>query len=345
MSAIEISDLSKSYAATPVLRSLALTVPDASITAVLGASGSGKTTLLRIIAGFDDADAGTVSIGTHLVDDGRRTVRPQHRGVGYVPQDAALFPHLTVAANISFGVARSRRAGLGELIALVGLTGLERRYPYQLSGGQQQRVALARALAINPAVVLLDEPFASLDATLRESVRAEVIAILAETRTTTILVTHDQDEALSVADHVAILDNGTILAHGTPRDLYDRPTTPQVASAIGTANILTGRVDNGYVHCAFGPFPVNGSPAVTGTNCQLLLRPEQLALSVHPQPGHTPATITRIRYHGHDALIDLAVEIPQQPTFTARVAGETSLRAQQTVWVTVNDTPHVWAAS
>jgi iron(III) transport system ATP-binding protein len=247
---IEIHGLTKSYGETPVLYSLDLTVAEASITAVLGPSGSGKTTLLRILAGFEDADAGTVRIGGQLVDDGQKTIRPQHRGVGYVPQDAALFPHLTVAGNIGFGLTRRHRPGLAELIALVGLTGFERRYPHQLSGGQQQRVALARALAIKPAVVLLDEPFGSLDAALRESVRADVIAILAQTRTTTILVTHDQDEALSLADHIALLDNGTILAHGQPRDLYDHPGSPQIAAAIGTANILTGDIKDGHLECA-----------------------------------------------------------------------------------------------
>jgi iron(III) transport system ATP-binding protein len=342
VSAIEIRGLSKAYGATPVLRSVDLDVPEASITAVLGASGSGKTTLLRVIAGFEDADAGRVTIGGQLVDDGHRTVRPQHRGVGYVPQDAALFPHLTVAANIGFGVPRGQRAGLGDLIELVGLTGYERRYPHQLSGGQQQRVALARAFAIRPRVVLLDEPFGALDAALRESVRAEVIGILAQTATTTVLVTHDQDEALSVADHIALLDDGAVLAHGRPSELYDHPPTPQIATAIGTANILTGHISGGGVECALGRFAIDGAPAPAGSECRVMVRPEQLEVSPQPGDGRTAATVVRLRYHGHDTLIDLAARDGREPEFVARVTGNTTLTPGQPVWLSTLSAPHLW---
>jgi iron(III) transport system ATP-binding protein len=342
VSVIEIENLAKAYGNTEVLRALELTVPDGSITAVLGASGSGKTTLLRVIAGFEDADAGTVRIGGRLVDDGRRTVRPQHRGVGYVPQDAALFPHLTVAANIGFGVPRRKRADLARLIELVGLTGLGRRYPYQLSGGQQQRVALARALAIQPRVVLLDEPFGSLDAALRESVRADVARILSETGTTTVLVTHDQDEALSLADSVALIDGGHIIAHGGPRELYDRPPTPEIATAIGTANILAGRLERGRVRCVLGEIPAG--PSVNGSSgpCQVMLRPEQLLVSLDEQPSQVAATVAQVRYHGHDTLIDLTGHSPDRPALVARVAGETSLHSGQHVWLSTTGPPHVW---
>jgi iron(III) transport system ATP-binding protein len=168
-----------------------------------------------LIAGFDGVDAGRISVGGRVVDDGGRAVRPQDRGIGYVPQDGALFPHLTVRKNIAFGARDSRR--IPALEDLVGLCGLSHRYPHQLSGGQQQRVALARALAIDPAVVLLDEPFGSLDVHLRAEVRAEVLNILRAAGATTVLVTHDQDEALAVADHLAVLDGGRLLAHGRPR--------------------------------------------------------------------------------------------------------------------------------
>jgi iron(III) transport system ATP-binding protein len=189
---VRVAGLFKSFSTQPVLRGVDLEVPIGSFTAILGPSGSGKTTLLRILAGFDRMDAGSVVIGGQVMDDGRRFVRPQRRGIGYVPQEGALFPHLTVADNVGFGVPRRERRGMAHLVELVGLTGLERRYPHQLSGGQQQRVALARALAIEPKVVLLDEPFSSLDASLREGVRRDVARILAEANATTILVTHDQ---------------------------------------------------------------------------------------------------------------------------------------------------------
>ncbi|MGH3631112.1 MAG: ABC transporter ATP-binding protein [Sciscionella sp.] len=341
--AIDVHGLSKSYGPTPVLRSVDFTAPAGSITAVLGASGSGKTTLLRLIAGFEDADAGTITIDGCLVDDGRRTVRPQHRSVGYVPQDAALFPHLTVAANIGFGVPRRHRRQLvAELIALVGLTRYEHRYPYQLSGGQQQRVALARALAIEPNVVLLDEPFGSLDATLREAVRADVIEILIETGTTTVLVTHDQDEALSLADHIALLDTGRIIATGNPRELYDHPPTPRIAAAIGTANILTGRLTKNRLRYALGDFPVVHAATTDADACQLLIRPEQLSISATPRPGRVEAIVRRVRYHGHDTLIDVTVDASSDLKLVARLTGQTTIEPGQHIWITTTITPHAW---
>ena len=213
---VRVTGLFKSFSSQPVLRGVDLDVPVGSFTAILGPSGSGKTTLLRILAGFDRMDAGSVVIGGQVMDDGRRFVRPQRRGIGYVPQEGALFPHLTVADNVGFGVPRSKRKGMAHLVEMVGLTGLERRYPHQLSGGQQQRVALARALAIQPKVVLLDEPFSSLDASLRDGVRRDVAHILAEANATTILVTHDQDEALGLADQIAVLNEGSIVATADP---------------------------------------------------------------------------------------------------------------------------------
>ena len=214
-------DLHKSFGTHPVLTGLDLNVPAGSFTAILGSSGSGKTTLLRLLAGFDRPDRGVLKIGERVVDGAGVHVQPELRRIGYVPQEGGLFPHLTVAANVGFGLSRTARRGrVRELLELVGLTDLGRRYPHQLSGGQQQRVALARALAIEPEVVLLDEPFASLDAHLRASVREEVQRILRASATTTLLVTHDQDEALSLSDRVAVLRDGKIAQHATPQELY-----------------------------------------------------------------------------------------------------------------------------
>ncbi|MCW2929213.1 MAG: Fe(3+) ions import ATP-binding protein FbpC 1 [Actinomycetia bacterium] len=352
---IEIAGLRKSYGATEVLRGVDLSVARGSITAVLGASGSGKTTLLRLIAGFDEADAGTISIAGRRVDDGRRTVSAQHRGVGYVPQDSALFPHLTVRANVAFGMPRRSRARLPELLALVGLTGYEKRYPHQLSGGQQQRVALARALATEPKVVLMDEPFGALDAALRDTVRSDVARILADSGTTVILVTHDQDEALSLADHVAFLDAGTVTAHGTPRELYDRPPTPQVAAAIGIANILDGEIVGDRVRCAFGELPAPGAARAPGEPagaqqdrvrpCQVLLRPESLHLRSTPDDDASPATVRQVRYHGHDTLIDLVVDASGDAdglALTARITGRAAPQPGQRVWIATTEAPHVW---
>jgi iron(III) transport system ATP-binding protein len=342
--AIEIAGLRKAYGTTEVLRGVDLSVASGSITAVLGASGSGKTTLLRLIAGFDGTDAGSISIAGRRVDDGRRTVSPQHRGVGYVPQDAALFPHLTVRGNIAFGMPRRHRSRMPELISLVGMNGYEKRYPHQLSGGQQQRVALARALASEPQVVLLDEPFAALDAALRDTVRGDVARILADSGTTAVLVTHDQDEALSLAHRIAYLDAGRITAHGTPRELYDRPPTPQIAAAIGTANILTGEIAGESVRCALGTLhagPTASGPAGAPRPCQVLLRPENLRLSTDPEAGGSPATVLQVRYHGHDTLVDLRYST-EDLALTARIAGQDAPQPGQHVWITATGTPHIW---
>jgi iron(III) transport system ATP-binding protein len=340
VSGIEIAGVFKRYGTTEVLRDVHLSVPDGSITAVLGASGSGKTTILKIIAGFERADIGQLRIGEQVVEDGHRSVRPQRRGVGYVPQDAVLFPHLTVAGNVSFGMPRARRARLGELIELVGLTGLDKRYPNQLSGGQQQRVALARALAIEPRVVLLDEPFGSLDAALREEIRAEVVDILVATKTTTILVTHDQDEALSLADNIAVLDHGMITAFGPPRELYEQPVNAEIATAIGIANIVDGERTNGAVTCLLGQVPMLPS-AVGAGPCRVLLRPEQVAISTAADAGQLAATVLGARFHGHDTLIDLSVAGSERP-LVARIAGPADLRTGQHVWLSANSAVHVW---
>ncbi|MBS1848685.1 MAG: ABC transporter ATP-binding protein [Actinobacteria bacterium] len=309
---MEIVGLVKSFGATPVLRNVDLTVPEATLTAVLGASGSGKTTLLGIIAGFERADAGTVRIGGRVVVDGSRAERPQTRKVGYVPQDAMLFPHMTVAQNVGFGVPRGDRAAVAGLIERVGLAGFERRYPHQLSGGQAQRVALARALAIEPEVVLLDEPFGALDAALRESVRADVIDIIRASRLTAVLVTHDQDEALSVADSIALLDEGVVAAHDTPASLYLHPPTPEVAQAIGSANILDGSSSGDRVTCVLGELAIDRSSSLLDAadvradsrSCRVLVRPEQLVLSRNATDEGLAGTVIRVRYHGHDALVD-----------------------------------------
>jgi len=341
--AITVRGLTKAYGAVPVLRGLDLAVPHGSVTAVLGASGSGKTTLLRVIAGFEAADAGLVILAGRVVDDGRRVLRPQHRAGGYVPQDAGLFPHLTVRANIAFGLARSDRRRATELAELVGLGGLDHRYPHQLSGGQQQRVALARALAVDPAVVLLDEPFGSLDVALRAGLRAEVMTILREAKATTVLVTHDQDEALATADQVAVLDRGRLLAHGSPRELYERPPTPQVATALGVANILPGRLAAGLVHCVFGTFRLSAPGGEHDAECLVMVRPEHLVL--RPDARGPTATVTRVAYHGHDAVVELRSDSPDEPPLLARLSGGDAPAVGTRLAVATIGTPHVWVRS
>jgi iron(III) transport system ATP-binding protein len=310
-SGLSVSDLYKSFGPQPVLNGIELHVPEGSLTAILGPSGSGKTTLLRVIAGFERSDRGTVILGGRTVEDAHHALPPEQRGIGYVPQEGALFPHLTVDRNVAFGVPRARRrrgTGTGELLEMVGLAGLGDRYPHQLSGGQQQRVALARALAIGPSVVLLDEPFTSLDAGLRASVRSDVHDVLRSGGITAVLVTHDQDEALSVADQVAVVRNGVIGQCGTPQELYDRPVDPSMAQFLGDANLVTARMEGDRLATPFGPLslrPDTECRSEAGT-VVALVRPEQLTLSTTVGGGGLTGTVVRTQFHGHDTVITVA---------------------------------------
>ncbi|MGH3297377.1 MAG: ABC transporter ATP-binding protein [Trebonia sp.] len=316
--ALEAVGVWKSYGAVPVLRGVSLSVRAGALTAILGSSGAGKTTLLRVVAGFEPADAGTVTLGGLTVDGARERVPPERRHIGYVPQDGALFPHLTVHANVAFGLARGSAGGrrergglVAEMLDLVGLADLGGRYPHELSGGQQQRVAIARALASRPRLVLLDEPFAALDASLRSTVRADVLGALRATGTTGVLVTHDQDEALSVADYVAVLRDGTVTQAGTPAEVYSAPVDPWTAAFVGTANLLPGvleaRDGEPRVRTALGSHALRDGAierqrAAAGLEVTVLVRPEQVALS-----GEVAGTVCETSYHGHDALVTVDV--------------------------------------
>jgi iron(III) transport system ATP-binding protein len=346
MSAIDLRGAAKRFGDTAVLTDVDLAVPVGSMTAVLGASGSGKTTLLRLIAGFEQLDSGTLRIGDQLVDDARRMVSPQHRGVGYVPQEGALFPHLTVTANIAFGVARNQRGRVDELLELIGLSGLAKRYPHQLSGGQQQRVAVARALAVRPHVVLLDEPFSALDASLRTELRRDVARLLTETGTTTVLVTHDQDEALALADQVALLADGRVIASASPRELYRDPPDASAAASIGEVNILAAHTSAEHARCALGVIPIraDGSPPVDGPS-RLLLRPEQIVIALRTSGHASRAVVIEIQYHGHDALAQVRLSEHAGETLLARVAGDLELEPGQEVWVEVVGAGRVWPES
>jgi iron(III) transport system ATP-binding protein len=344
MSTIALRAAAKSFGDTKVLTDVGLTVATGSITAVLGASGSGKTTLLRLIAGFERLDRGSLSIGERVVDDGMRAVSPQHRGVGYVPQEGALFPHLSVAGNVGFGLARGKRGRIDDLLDLVGLADLRKRFPHQLSGGQQQRVALARALAIRPDVLLLDEPFGALDAALRNALRRDVARILSETGATTILVTHDQDEALSIADQVALLDDGRVAAADPPRELYRDPPTIATAQAIGEANVIAATTRAGVAECALGRLPIrHGGSAPRDGASRLLLRPEQLEVLLGDPGGAISAEVVGLEYYGRDALARVRPSASDD-VLLARVPGELELERGQRVWVRAVGSATAWPA-
>jgi iron(III) transport system ATP-binding protein len=352
MSGLRISDLHKGFGDHSVLAGLDLEIPSGSFTAILGPSGSGKTTLLRLLAGFQAPDRGSVAIGARVVDAQGTHVHPEHRKIGYVPQEGGLFPHLTVRANVAFGLSRAqRREGVDGLLELVGLADLSRRYPHQLSGGQQQRVALARALAVKPEVVLLDEPFASLDAHQRSSVREEVARILRESATTTLLVTHDQDEALSLADLVAVLRDGRIAQCATPQDLYARPVDEELARFVGEANLIDGAFDGALVDTPLGKLSVldHGEPLPSGSQVSALIRPEQIELSSAAngeQAGNGDGLggrIVKAGYHGHDAVLHVQVagEYGERPLLV-RTLGDARLGPGDDVNLSVRGPVLVW---
>jgi iron(III) transport system ATP-binding protein len=349
MTGLRLSGVHKAFGHHRVLRGLDLEVVPGSVTAILGPSGSGKTTLLRVVAGFEPTDAGTVEIGGRTVDDGRRSLPPEQRGIGYVPQDGALFPHLTVAANVSFGRSRLFRrradADSAALLEMVGLTEVRDRYPHQLSGGQQQRVALARALAINPSLVLLDEPFSSLDASLRATVRAEVLQILRKGGVTAVLVTHDQDEALSVADQVAVIRHGIIGQSGAPRDLYDHPVDPAMARFLGDANLVPASVDGDRVTTPFGLLALRLHPetARPSGRAVALIRPEQLAVSTAFDGQGLRAVVTHREFHGHDTVItlDTMAEKEGEP-LVVRTEGDLEVADGTEVEVTAEGSVLAW---
>ncbi|MCU1396109.1 MAG: Ferric iron transporter, ATP-binding protein [Ilumatobacteraceae bacterium] len=313
MADIRVAGLTAGYGTELVLHDVDLVVPSGSLTCVLGPSGCGKTTLLRVIAGFTQARSGTVAIDGQVVDDGHRQLAPERRRVGYVPQEGALFPHLDVAGNVGFALARNSREQrqaraetVAEMLDLVGMAEMGERLPHQLSGGQQQRVAVARALASRPSVVLLDEPFASLDASLRARLREDIRAVLRRTEVTAILVTHDRAEALSVADQIAVIELGRIRQAGSPVELYTRPADRHVATFVGDANIVAGTVHDGVAASPLGNVAVDPGCTIADGPVTLVLRPERIQIVPAGAAGSTvEGDVVRVEYFGHDARVDV----------------------------------------
>lgn len=295
---LEVERLSKTYpqADTAAVSRVSLLVGEGELLALLGPSGCGKTTTLRMIGGFEDPDQGRIEFEgrdiTHLP--------PEDRGIGFVFQDYALFPHLTVQDNVKFGLRHlprgERQARAMDMLRLVGLEALATRRPHQLSGGQQQRVALARALAVSPRLILMDEPFSNLDAKMRVETRQEVRNLLKSSGSAGILVTHDQEEALALADRIAVMDGGRVVQIGTPDEIYRNPVSEFVANFIGRSNILRGKADGMNVQTAFGNLPM--SRAANGS-VTLAVRPEQIMLEPDP---NSPATIVGREFRGHDQI-------------------------------------------
>jgi iron(III) transport system ATP-binding protein len=307
--AIVLREVEKAYGATRAVTSTTLAVERGELFAVLGPSGCGKTTLLRLIAGFERPDAGGVEVGGEAVAGGGCWVPPERRRIGMVFQDYALFPHLTVADNVAFGLRsgwgrrKALEAGAVRALELVGLQHKTGRYPHELSGGERQRVALARALAPEPAVVLLDEPFSSLDASLRAGLRRELELILREAEATAVLVTHDQEEALSLADRVAVMREGAVVQTGSAEEIYYRPLDRWTAQFVGEVNLLRGLADSVGVSTELGVFDL-AVPAEPGV-IRVAVRPEQLDIQPDEEGN---ATIDDREFRGHDVLYRLRHE-------------------------------------
>ena len=342
---IDVRGVEVTLGGQPVLRGVDLAADAGTQLALLGPSGCGKTTLLRVLAGLQRIDGGEVRLGTDLVAGVGAHVPPEHRRVGLVFQDWALFPHLTVAANVAYGLPRDERGGrfatpgrrarsaarVGPLLEMVGIAELADRLPGSLSGGQQQRVALARALAPRPSVLLLDEPFSSLDTSLRGSVRSEVAALLRELGVTAVFVTHDQDEAFVLGDEVAVMREGAVVQQAAPAEIYEHPADPWLARFVGEADLLDGEAGGDEALTALGRIPLD-RPA-SGT-VEVLVRPEHVVVG----PGDT-ATVESVEYHGHDAVS--RVRTDAGPVVRSRVTGAPSHRRGDRVAVTHSGVPTV----
>ena len=302
---ILVDEVSVALGGSPVLRRASISAEPGRTLAILGPSGCGKTTLLRVLAGLQRLDSGRVVLGGTLMSGPGVHVAADKRGIGMVFQDWSLFPHLTVAANVAFGLPRSERprsrvlprpasGRVRDLLDMVGIAELSDRLPGSLSGGQQQRVALARALAPQPSVLLLDEPFSSLDTTLRVEVRAEVAGLLRELEVTCVFVTHDQDEAFVLGDEVAVMRDGVVIQQAAPAVLYEQPADRWLAGFVGEADTVAGRAEGDIAYTAMGPMklqsPIHGEVDV-------LLRPEELALT-----EGSSGTVDHIEFFGHDTL-------------------------------------------
>jgi iron(III) transport system ATP-binding protein len=355
VSTITCRQITKSFGDTRVLDDLDLDVPDGAVVTLLGESGSGKTTLLRLIAGFERPDTGTIAIDGEVVDAPQRFVPPERRRVGFVAQEGNLFPHLTVARNIAFGLPRADRASgrnsgrVDEMLQLVGLDGLGKRYPHELSGGQQQRIALARALAPRPRLVLLDEPFSSLDAGLRASLRRDVMEILRARRATTVFVTHDQSEALSVADLVGLIDHGRIRQFAAPDALYDRPRDPAVAQFLGEANIMPGAAADGDVDTVLGRLHLSDEDRAQRGPVAVLVRPEQLRIVAEAATDGgrtfvgTSGTVAHREYYGHDSVVLVRLD-GSDVTMRVRCPGAARLALGDRVALAVDGDVIAWPA-
>ena len=326
---IRARSVTKSYGSEIVLSDFNLDVWNGSIVGILGISGSGKTTALRLLAGFDKPDSGIIEMRNRVISSQDTFLPPEERNVGMVFQDYALFPHLNVEKNISFGLSRDeiKSGRLEEVLSMCNLETYRNKFPQELSGGQQQRVSLARALAPKPEVILLDEPFTSLDAHMARDLREEVVSLLRQTETTAIIVTHDQEEALSVCDVVSVLENGSVIQSATPQEIYLNPVSQTVANSVGDPNILKGFSVDGRVETSLGTFVTayNGALDVS-------IRPECIELLLDSEGSYVVKECT---FYGHDQVISF--QNSKGEVFRARSLPNTIYEAGDKVNINISE--------
>lgn len=335
-SGLKVEGLRHAYGDRVVVDGVSFELPLGEVHCLVGPSGCGKTTILRLISGLEAVQGGRISLGGEVVAEPGYGVPPEARRVGLMFQDFALFPHLRVLENVAFGLRgmdpRRRRQRAQELLAQVDMGGYADSYPHMLSGGEQQRVALARALAPGPRLMLLDEPFSSLDATLREHVREDTIALLRRAGTPVLLVTHDAEEAVRLADRIHVILEGRIVQSGTPAELYSRPISRFVAGFFGPLNRFKGWVVAGQVSTPLGPVEV--SDLADGTAVDVLIRPEALGLLRDGGASTARFRIHRVRDLGTNRVLEL--QVPDGPILTVRMTGSTDFVAGDTVAVEID---------
>ena len=349
MTFLDIDGISKSYGATAALDDIRMTIEAGGRTAIVGPSGSGKTTLLRIIAGFEMPDRGGLTLAGRTLANSAVLVPAHRRGIGIVSQDGALFPHLTVADNIGFGLpkhAPDRSQRISALMEMVELDAIMlTRRPHQLSGGQQQRVALARALALKPRLMLLDEPFSALDTGLRDTLRRTVARVLEASQTTAVLVTHDQAEALSFADQVAVLRKGKLVQFGAPRTLYRQPGDRETATFLGEAVLLDADIGGAQASCLLGMVPIE--PTTRTGAATIMLRPGQIRLSpADPSRDGPVGRVDDVEFGGGNCMVLVRIDRRDRamPDFLSiKCAGLDVPEAGQMVRISVEGTAHVLA--
>jgi len=316
---LEIHNLTRRFGGRTVVDDLSLRVLPGRVTCLLGPSGCGKSTTLRLIAGVDRPDAGTIRVDGALVCDDRHSVPPEKRGIGLMFQDFALFPHLSVGDNVGFGLKGGRADKRGRVEALLDRVQLGRyvdHFPHELSGGEQQRVALARALAPNPSIMLMDEPFSGLDNRLRDDIRDDTLAILKEEDAAVVLVTHDPEEAMRMADEIALMRDGRIVQQGAPYEIYNGPVDRDTASFFSDINVVRGEVQGDLAQTAFGTFPSDGVGEAGGAD--IVIRPQHVGIDFD-RDGHGPeptsergtaakGVVQRARFMGGESLVEFRLE-------------------------------------